>query len=438
MQIETSEFPVIKSKEAKPRAKAITLSYWKQFFLYLSGTDLRTIRQCSPDLATRYAILGGLLCIPAMVAFFSSSYAFSILFENSGYSWIAGIFWALIILMIDRSIIAQNPEIEGDPVTVGTENLSKGAGRRTRTFYAGRIIISIVLGCVMAEPLCIRIFDDEIKEQLAKSKKEQFADQKRPLELAIAAIDTAIAKEKEKWDNNEDAAVAEANGSSGSPRGTREVWRAIKDRANEQKTFFEDFRKKKSAEQDSLVQLITKLKNDINANKAVGLTGQMNALHDLSSKELNLLISIWALRILLFCIELIPLLLKSSLKRKSDSYVVLCHQNNKKTIGLNQNDKHSLAVKNMLKARMEEDLRINNMLRKRSMTNIAEDLGFYLTINQQAAESFEKEKSLLERTILDQELRKKAIAALAVSYENFVSNLKELYNSEEPINDKQS
>jgi hypothetical protein len=164
----------------------------------------------------------------------------------------------------------------------------------------------------------------------------------------------------------------------------------------------------------------------------------MNALHDLSSKELNLLISVWALRILLFCIELIPLLLKSSLKRKSDSYVVLCHQNNKKTIGLNQNDKHSLAVKNMLKARMEEDLRINNMLRKRSMTNIAEDLGFYLTINQQAAESFEKEKSLLERTIQDQELRKKAIAALAVSYENFVNNLKELYNSEEPINDKQS
>ncbi len=413
------------------------ISYWKRPFLYLSGTDIKTISQCAPDLATRYSILGGLLCIPALVAFFSSSYAVSFLFPETSYKYYAGVIWALIILTIDRSIVAQNPEIAEDPVMLQSANLSKGAKFRSRSIIVGRIFISIILGFVIAEPLCIKIFDDEIQEQIHNSKENEFSTKRKSLDSVLVSMENEIKAKEQDWLNAQKVATDESDGTTG-PRGTGDVFRHKQGVADILKKKYETVEREQRVNQDSIRREIDSLKKGINTNKATNLTGRMHALNQVASNNQDLLISIWLLRLLFVCIELIPLILKTSLKRKSDSYVVLCHQNNKKTIALNTDNEHNLAVKQMLRDRFKDDLKTNKMLKSRKMENIAKDLNFYLKINQNAADTFERECGIVEKTITDQEIRKATIAKMAESYLKFTTKLTEVYNTENGINDKQS
>jgi len=411
------------------------ISYWKRPFLYLSGTDIKTISQCAPDLPTRYSILGGLLCIPALVAFFSSSYAVSLLFPNTSYEYFAGVIWALIILTIDRSIVAQNPEIDEDPVMLQSANLSKGAKLRSCWIIVGRIFISIILGFVIAEPLCISIFDDEIQEQIYNSKENEISTKRKSLDSVLVSMENKIRAKELDWLNAQKVATDESDGTTG-PRGTGQVFKHKQGVADTLKNQHEKFKREQSVNQDSIRREIDSLKKNINTNKATNLTGRMHALNEVALNNLDMLISIWLLRLLFVCIELIPLILKTSLKRKSDSYVVLCHQNNKKTIALNTENEHNLAVKQMLFDRFKDDLKTNKILKSRNMENTAKDLNFYLKINRNAADTFERECGIVEKKITDQEIRKATIAKMAESYLNFTSKLKEIYNKENGVNDK--
>ena len=411
------------------------ISYWKRPFLYLSGTDIKTISQCAPDLPTRYSILGGLLCIPALVAFFSSSYAVSLLFPNTSYEYFAGVIWALIILTIDRSIVAQNPEIDEDPVMLQSANLSKGAKLRSCWIIVGRIFISIILGFVIAEPLCISIFDDEIQEQIYNSKENEISTKRKSLDSVLVSMENKIRAKELDWLNAQKVATDESDGTTG-PRGTGQVFKHKQGVADTLKNQHEKFKREQSVNQDSIRREIDSLKKNINTNKATNLTGRMHALNEVALNNPDMLISIWLLRLLFVCIELIPLILKTSLKRKSDSYVVLCHQNNKKTIALNTENEHNLAVKQMLFDRFKDDLKTNKILKSRNMENTAKDLNFYLKINRNAADTFERECGIVEKKITDQEIRKATIAKMAESYLNFTSKLKEIYNNENGINDK--
>jgi len=411
------------------------ISYWKRPFLYLSGTDIKTISQCAPDLPTRYSILGGLLCIPALVAFFSSSYAVSLLFPNTSYEYFAGVIWALIILTIDRSIVAQNPEIDEDPVMLQSANLSKGAKLRSWWIIVGRIFISIILGFVIAEPLCISIFDDEIQEQIYNSKENEISTKRKSLDSVLVSMENKIRAKELDWLNAQKVATDESDGTTG-PRGTGQVFKHKQGVADTLKNQYEKFKREQSVNQDSIRREIDSLKKNINTNKATNLTGRMHALNEVALNNLDMLISIWLLRLLFVCIELIPLILKTSLKRKSDSYVVLCHQNNKKTIALNTENEHNLAVKQMLFDRFKDDLKTNKILKSRNMENTAKDLNFYLKINRNAADTFERECGIVEKKITDQEIRKATIAKMAESYLNFTSKLKEIYNKENGVNDK--
>jgi len=411
------------------------ISYWKRPFLYLSGTDIKTISQCAPDLPTRYSILGGLLCIPALVAFFSSSYAVSLLFPNTSYEYFAGVIWALIILTIDRSIVAQNPEIDEDPVMLQSANLSKGAKLRSCWIIVGRIFISIILGFVIAEPLCISIFDDEIQEQIYNSKENEISTKRKSLDSVLVSMENKIRAKELDWLNAQKVATDESDGTTG-PRGTGQVFKHKQGVADTLKNQHEKFKREQSVNQDSIRREIDSLKKNINTNKATNLTGRMHALNEVALNNPDMLISIWLRRLLFVCIELIPLILKTSLKRKSDSYVVLCHQNNKKTIALNTENEHNLAVKQMLFDRFKDDLKTNKILKSRNMENTAKDLNFYLKINRNAADTFERECGIVEKKITDQEIRKATIAKMAESYLNFTSKLKEIYNNENGINDK--
>lgn len=409
---------------------------WKRPFLYLSGTDQRIIAQCSPHLATLYSILGGVVCIPALIGFFSSSYAVSILLPDLASPWYIGLIWALVILIIDRSIVAYNPEIEDDPVIVGAANVSDGAKGRRRSLYWARVIISIILGLVIAEPMCIRIFQDEIQQQLALNRRTDFEEQRKKNDTLINKSNERVEKRREEWKDAKKDAKDEYDGKAPSKiagPGHRFIYKekvadSLKRDLNRYELIEKDYR-------DSIGRKTDTLEAHINRYQAVSLTGQMHALNQVSAKSLDLMISVWALRFLFLFIELIPLVLKGSLKKRSDAYVIICHQNNKRTIELNKEDKNNIAVRQMLQASMEEDLRINRALHKNSMDAIAEDLQYYMRLNEELTEEFERKKGVIEQKITNQEIRGEMLAAMTESYRKFIAQLKQVYNKESAKDD---
>ena len=135
-------------------------NWLKETTWWCAGADRNLLRMCPGD-HSKYVGVGTVIIFTALMAFFSSSIALNLVFkpeEGEEYSTIAiigGFIWALMIFFLDRFIT--NTMYSDGKVTISKEE-----------FFSGlpRIVIAIFLGIVISAPLEIKIFNQEIKEQL--------------------------------------------------------------------------------------------------------------------------------------------------------------------------------------------------------------------------------------------------------------------------------
>jgi len=126
-------------------------SFFYNIFVWVSGADTTLLKNCPESEHKKYALQGGLVLIPAVMAFVSMFYATSLLTDDINIRSLLSIGWAVIIFIIDRYIVATfiKKEKEKDWVSI--------------QFFI-RIIFAIGLGIVISHPVIIRVFDDKITE----------------------------------------------------------------------------------------------------------------------------------------------------------------------------------------------------------------------------------------------------------------------------------
>lgn len=125
-----------------------------EFFWICSGANRDILRQC-PTEYSKYLGIGGTIFFTAMMAMFSGGYAFFTIFDNP---WLAigfGVFWGLLIFNLDRFIV--NTMYTDGKHTISLKEITLGLPR---------IIIAISLGIVIATPLELKIFEDEINVEI--------------------------------------------------------------------------------------------------------------------------------------------------------------------------------------------------------------------------------------------------------------------------------
>ena len=125
-----------------------------EFFWICSGANRDILRQC-PTEYSKYLGIGGTIFFTAMMAMFSGGYAFFTIFDNP---WLAigfGVFWGLLIFNLDRFIV--NTMYTDGKHTISLKEITLGLPR---------IIIAIALGIVIATPLELKIFEDEINVEI--------------------------------------------------------------------------------------------------------------------------------------------------------------------------------------------------------------------------------------------------------------------------------
>lgn len=152
--------------------------WFTKFFWWLSGADTKVLAHCPYADHVKYFGLGGIVLTTGILAALSGGYAFYTVFSpdiadeltTNIIHWKAffqasffGVIWGLIILNLDRFIIASS-------------GIGDGSGKiswKTILHASPRIFMAIVLSVVIAAPLELRIFDSEIDAELFQIQNEQ-------------------------------------------------------------------------------------------------------------------------------------------------------------------------------------------------------------------------------------------------------------------------
>ncbi|MDR2146063.1 MAG: DUF4407 domain-containing protein [Tannerella sp.] len=125
--------------------------FFYSIFIWISGADTNLLKDCPESEHKKYALQGGLILIPSIMAFVSMLYTTSLLTDDIAIRLTLTFIWAGFIFIIDRYIVATfiKKEQGGDWFSV--------------QFFI-RIIFAIGLGIVISHPVIIRVFDDKITE----------------------------------------------------------------------------------------------------------------------------------------------------------------------------------------------------------------------------------------------------------------------------------
>jgi len=166
------------------------------FFLWSSGAELEILKQAPTD-KNKYFGIGGTIIFTALMASFAGGYAFFTAFKQEiygvipeateiihgvsvtvpeheaiiGYSTLSiilailfGGFWGSLIFNLDRYIVS----------TFGVGDGKKSISKQELIEAAPRLIMAILLGFIIATPLELKLFENEInariKEEIAISK----------------------------------------------------------------------------------------------------------------------------------------------------------------------------------------------------------------------------------------------------------------------------
>jgi hypothetical protein len=305
------------------------MNFINKFFWWCSGAVLPLLEKSETD-HQRYFGMGGTVLFTGIMAAFSGSFAIFMTIQNFYGALIFGGLWGLMIFNLDRFIVSIH--LRGNFM----EKLAK---------VWPRAVLAVFIGVVIAMPLELRIFEGEIKTQIAEnieSKREEARrnldssarydtkKQQKEIEKIEADIDKARVRLKEKEKERDQAYkeyIAEAEGTGGSGiKGKGPLFREklgnynkLDNEFKQESGRFFNTQKKWEDEIDDLKKEIKTIDLDKSANSNKyddelqnynGLLARLEAFGQLTSSSLTLFFGSWVIRLFIIFIELAPVLMK--------------------------------------------------------------------------------------------------------------------------------
>jgi hypothetical protein len=128
------------------------MNVFVRFLQFWAGVDFALLRRCPRHERSKYTSSGALVLLTGTSAFAASSYAFFTVFERPETAIACGFLWALIILNLDRLLLATFPKC--DP------------WYRQFLHAMPRLVLATGVGLTIAHPIVIRVFQPEIIEHI--------------------------------------------------------------------------------------------------------------------------------------------------------------------------------------------------------------------------------------------------------------------------------
>jgi hypothetical protein len=294
------------SKHIADDEEMIKPDWFRRFGIWCSGASTEALFQC-PTEWNKFAINGYIILLTAVLSFISGSYFLSFVFpEQKTISILFGAVWAFLIFTLDRSIIVSIKKTD-----VFWQEFRQGSIR---------IVLAIFIGMVVATPIELRLFKNEIvakvEENSNKRKEEVLQQDGTNLGMQLAPKRQRLVeleKIKAAYEKAEQDCIEEIEGRSRTGRiGHGPAW-AEKDNVRIQK---KQEWEKSQPEYYSLQEEIRRLINNQNRAENVllekenidGVEARVKALYQLSGLH-------WFVTFLFILIECLPVITKLMNKR---------------------------------------------------------------------------------------------------------------------------
>lgn len=284
------------------------------FLITCSGANKQILNQC-PTERTKFVGIGATILITALLACISGSYFLSFVFANKDTGEIElplfflfsfGIIWGALIFNLDRSIIVS----------------LKKSGKIKEEFRQAwlRILLAVFIGLVIATPLELRLFKDEINAKVIENRKEElkiYREKNRQIYnedilLVNDEIHRAEAELREKESRRKDlyeSFKAEAEGTGGTFKlGKGPVFAEKKEEFDKIDTLYNKsyaLLNQKRQKKDSLLIKINSLgtADEMVLDKMNGPEAKIKALYQLSGLH-------WFMTLLFILLETLPVFMK--------------------------------------------------------------------------------------------------------------------------------
>jgi hypothetical protein len=320
-----------------------------------AGADAGLLELCPNADRVKYQGLGGVVLATGVLAFFSGSYAFYTVFSpktgtaladtpthlpSAALALAAGLVWSLIIFNIERFIVSSTGKGDGtDAITL--DELLKATPRLT---------MALIISFAMAAPLETRVLQSEIAAQLEleqreharelnTSSSERVSARKAELLTKISAEQARLDEKDAYFEERRKEIVqqrkdleAEAEGLTGSGRAGRgPAWQDKKDNLDKLEAELEADRTTDKARREPAEAEIDSWKAEMEALET-GLEDEKGK-NAKAARQLDGLLAririadeigggvVWAIRLLLLCVELGPIFFKMMINRSAYDYL---------------------------------------------------------------------------------------------------------------------
>jgi hypothetical protein len=272
-----------------------TTNVLNRFFFFCAGVDTNLLMTCPTKTIMRYQAIGMMVLIPAVMSLLSAPLALAYITENNGALLCSNFIVALLIFIIDRSIILFT---------------------KAQTFSIGlimRVLLSLSLSFVIAEPLVLKIFSDVITEYNAKCLNTINTVTVSKYNTRIDTLNSQITLWQLHEQKDKDLLDKESDGSGGSGKeGLGPIYAAKAQKVEQLQKLRKEWIENNQAKIKNLTQEQQEELNSNQKEQAHSIAADIRALNIIAKKERSINISSWLIRILLLLIDLIPLMLKWS------------------------------------------------------------------------------------------------------------------------------
>src|SRR5690554_6855486 len=122
------------------------------FFLFCSAADKSILLRCPASERNKYASIGATIFFTGVLASLSGGYALCTVFDNVFIAIVLGMFWGALVFNLDRFIVS----------TIKKSEQKYGQWKQVLP----RLMLSVFLAIVISKPLELKIFEQEIGEQM--------------------------------------------------------------------------------------------------------------------------------------------------------------------------------------------------------------------------------------------------------------------------------
>lgn len=286
----------------------------EKFFWWCSGVDTALLEKCPTDTG-KYVGIGGTIFFTGLFAFLAASYALYTVFDNIWIALLCGLFWGLMIFNLDRYIVSS----------------MRKEGKKSKELVTAlpRIILAIIISIVIAKPLEMKLFEKEIKSEIALMEEELYAQQegqvksrftndRSRLQSEITILKGEISAKTQKRDELMEMARQEADGTGGTKQRNAgpiyKIKKAEADRVEEELKALSEKNQEiissKYLELASMDTTMTAAMDDLKRNPIDGPAGRMQALQRLTEKNNAIWWANWFIILLFIVVETAPIFVK--------------------------------------------------------------------------------------------------------------------------------